>query len=167
MSRNRHIADGTLTSGTAQTADGSSGSITFSDIPAWAKRITLIGTGVSTSAVAAPYVRLGTSGGIVATGYHGGQGYSTSGGACSAGAQTIGLSTGGTAAGTDTKEFVATIINLDGDEWLIQTQVMNDGTNTNVYTGVSGIDLGATLTQVAIQVDSGTLDAGTINIIVE
>ncbi len=57
-----------LTSATAQ-ATTSGTSKDFNSIPSWAKRITVMFSGVSTSGTNAPLVQLGDSGGIEATGY--------------------------------------------------------------------------------------------------
>lgn len=62
-----------LVSGTAVTASGTS--VNFTDIPATAKRITVMFSGVSTSGSSAIQIQLGTSGGIQITGYLGSYGY--------------------------------------------------------------------------------------------
>ena len=57
-----------LTSGTA-VASTSGTSIDFTSIPSWVKRITVMLNGVSTNGSSNILVRLGNSGGVVATGY--------------------------------------------------------------------------------------------------
>lgn len=59
-----------LTQGTA-VASTSGTSIDFTGIPSWAKRITVMFSGVSTSGTSIPLVQLGDSGGIETTGYNG------------------------------------------------------------------------------------------------
>jgi hypothetical protein len=57
-----------LVQATAQ-ASTSGTSIDFTGIPSWAKRITVMLSGVSTNGTSPPVLRLGTSGGIQTTGY--------------------------------------------------------------------------------------------------
>ena len=66
---------GTITSGTAVSASGTS--VDFTGIPSTAKRVTVLFTGLSlnTGGVNPITLRLGTSGGIQASGYTGSQGY--------------------------------------------------------------------------------------------
>jgi len=59
-----------LTLGTS-VATTSGTSIDFTGIPSWVKRITVMLNGVSTNGVEAVGIKLGTSGGIVSTGYVG------------------------------------------------------------------------------------------------
>lgn len=56
-----------MTLATAQNATGTS--VDFTGIPSWAKRITVMLNGVSTSGISNIILRLGTSSGIAATGY--------------------------------------------------------------------------------------------------
>ena len=60
-----------ITSATPVTASGSN--VDFTAIPAGVKRVTLSWFGLSTNGILNPVIRLGTSGGIVATGYLGTQ----------------------------------------------------------------------------------------------
>jgi len=57
-----------ITNGTA-VASTSGTSIDFTGIPSWVKSITVIFNGVSLNASSAPLIQLGTSGGIISTGY--------------------------------------------------------------------------------------------------
>jgi hypothetical protein len=59
---------GRMVVGTAQNSTSGT-SIDFTGIPSWVKRVTVMFQGVSTSGTSAVDVRLGTSGGIQATGY--------------------------------------------------------------------------------------------------
>jgi hypothetical protein len=61
-------AGGSVTSGVA-VASTSGTAIDFTGIPSWVKRITLMLNGVSTNGVAPYILQLGTSSGIVTTGY--------------------------------------------------------------------------------------------------
>ena len=57
-----------ITNGTA-VASTSGTSIDFTSLPNWIKRITVMFNQVSTSGTAYKFIRLGTSGGIVSSGY--------------------------------------------------------------------------------------------------
>ena len=58
-----------ITSGTAVDCTGTS--INFTSIPSWAKRITVMLNGVSTNGSSNLIIQIGTSSGIVSTGYYG------------------------------------------------------------------------------------------------
>jgi len=62
---NSNIVSGTVVASTSGT------SIDFTGIPSWAKRVTVMLNGVSTSGTSFPQVQLGTSGGIETSGYTG------------------------------------------------------------------------------------------------
>jgi hypothetical protein len=66
-------ATGTLSPLVSATAVASTSgtSIDFTGIPSWAKRVTVMFNGVSTSGTSIPIIQLGTSGGIENTGYVG------------------------------------------------------------------------------------------------
>lgn len=53
--------------GTAVTASGTQ--VNFTDIPNWVKRITVMFNGVSTNGTSLMQVQVGTSGGVVSSGY--------------------------------------------------------------------------------------------------
>ena len=57
-----------LVQGTAQ-ASTSGTAIDFTGIPSWAKRITVVLSGVSTNGTSQPMIQIGTSGGVQTTGY--------------------------------------------------------------------------------------------------
>jgi hypothetical protein len=65
---NKTISGGTIVTGTS-VATTSGTVFNFTDIPSWAKRITVMVSGVSTSGTSSVIVQLGTSGGVVSTGY--------------------------------------------------------------------------------------------------
>jgi hypothetical protein len=72
---------GTITSGTAVSASGTS--VDFTGIPSTAKRITVMFSGVSTNGTSIIQVQLGDSGGVETTGYVGGYASNgVSGGKC-------------------------------------------------------------------------------------
>lgn len=160
-------AYGQIKSGTAVTATGTS--VDFTGIPSWAKRVTVLFTGLSlnTGGVNPITLRLGTSGGIQASGYTGSQGY-------------VGGSPASTnmAAGFDMYADTA----AETVSGAITLQLLNSATNLWVATGVAGntaaaymryiggyVTLSGVLTQVRFTNASGaaSFDAGSINILYE
>jgi hypothetical protein len=155
----------TLGVGTAVSASGTS--VDFTGIPSWAKKITVMLSGVSTNGTSIPQVQLGDAGGIETTGYS---------------ATAVGITGVGTSANSFTAGFgliaashLATHtyfgfvqFNLIGsNNW---TAVGNLAIPTVAGTMVAGgKTLSDTLTQVRITTVNGTdtFDAGTINIMYE
>jgi hypothetical protein len=138
-----------LQASTSQSMVGTN--IPFTGIPSWVKRITVMTIGANTS----PTVRLGTSGGIVATGY-------TS-------AVYSALSGNQTSAGTSTTEFTTQgndgafiISNVTGNTWIATGTHANSGNRGSISSGY--IALSSVLTQLQI---TGTYTSGTVNIIYE
>jgi hypothetical protein len=152
-----------LVSGTA-VASTSGTSISFTGIPSTAKRVTLMLSGVSVSASAIVYLRLGTSGGSVSSGYLGASFYLNSGVAIQA--STYWPLDGTNLGAISLRHGVYTIANVTGNTW-----AMSGGTSNSNDTGVSVINgsiaLGGALDRVLIEVTAGTFDAGTINIMWE
>jgi hypothetical protein len=164
------VAEGTLyplVSGTAVTASGTS--VDFTGIPSYAKRVTLMYAGLSlnTGGVNPITFRLGTSGGIVSTGYIGSQGY-------------VGGSPASTlmSAGFELYQDTA----ADALSGALTLQLLNPATNHWVATGVAGataaaylryigghVTLSGALTQIRATTGNGTdtFDAGSINILYE
>jgi hypothetical protein len=164
VARNAAIA-AAVTLGTAQ-ATTSGTSKDFTGIPATAKRITIMFNGVSLSGTASLLVQLGTSGGVVASGYN-----------------AIGMrinmtsTTSGTAstAGFPINNQVATEIvsghmlltHMGGNVWVSS----HAGKISTILAAHGGGDvtLGAVLDRVRITTTNGTdtFDAGSVNILYE
>jgi hypothetical protein len=156
---------GVLTNGTA-VATTSGTSIDFTSIPSWVKRITVTAMGVSTNGITDWGVQLGTSGGIVTTGY---VGNCSNNGTGTLSPTNIALAVYSEQAATTASGSM--VINL-----------ANPLTNTWTFSGVSGttgysfssyygfyVTLPNTLTTVRIATRNGTdtFDAGSINILYE
>ena len=143
-------ANNKLTVPTAQSMIGTDAAL-FSAIPSWVKRITVANFNSNTS----PKIRLGTSGGIVATGYTCVY-YSTL-----AGNQT---SSGSSAVQFDTQSNDGTYIlyNVSGNTWASVSNHANGGNRNTLGTGY--ITLSGVLTQLQL---IGTYTTGTINIFYE
>jgi hypothetical protein len=155
-----------IISSTNKTA--STTSVDFTDIPSWAKRVTVVLTGISLSGTSTIYLRLG-SGSIASSGYLSTTvTFSTSGIASArntAGFEVNNISS--TAATTYSGSIV--FVNQDSNIWVCNGQV-NMPVGTYTHTLVSGyISLGGTLDRVSILSSNltDTFDAGTINILYE
>jgi len=164
---NKTIQGGTITSGTS-VASTSGTSIDFTGIPSWVKRVTVMLDGVSTNGSSLLLLRLGTSGGVVSSGYVG------SGIACQAGnfvfgtTNTSGLLITGTNAASVISHGHAVLTLLGSNNWICsQVTGRSDGNAANF--GGTSIALGGTLDRVRITTVNGTdtFDAGTINILYE
>lgn len=143
-------------------------SIDFTGIPNWVKRITVMFRGISTNGTSGYIVRLGTSGGFVATGYlSSGSAYGGSAGG-SAVAYTTGFGLAGTVVAASTFTGILTIVNISGTFWVSSFS----GAFTDApYTATAGgsVDAGGTVTQIRLTTVNGTdtFDAGSINILYE
>lgn len=151
---------------TAQTASGTS--VDFADIPSWAKRITVMFSGVSVSGASSWLVQIGDSGGIENTGY-------TSSAFIIATSGSTGInSTAGYVIFSDTATYTFSgkmvIDNITSNTW-VSSHTIGSGITLTGLTGFGGgsKSLSATLDRVRITTVNGTdtFDAGTINIMVE
>lgn len=142
-------------------ASTSGTSITFTGIPAWAKRVTVMFSNVSTNGTSVVQVQLG-SGSATTTGYvvANQAGTSTTN-------PTTGFPTYGAAA-SDARSGTLTFTNITGNTWV--------GSGISGNTGGSGVSiqggyiaLAGTLDRVIITTVNGTdtFDAGSINIMYE
>lgn len=152
---------GVVTSGTAVSASGTS--VDFTSIPSWVKRITVMFAGVSGSGTSSVLVQLGTSSGVVTSGY-----VATS---ISSGGGTT-ASTAGfpmqNATASNTMSGIMTIILFDTNAWVSSHSAKNSTTLT-CNGGGNVTNIGGTLDRVRITTVNGTdtFDAGTINILYE
>lgn len=140
-------------------------SVTFTDLPSWVKRITLMVSGVSTNAANNLIVQLGTSGGIVSTGYLSSLGVLSSGAAANTSATNGFLISSSNAASV--VSGVITITNLTSNTWVYSS--VTKSATTVVSMAAGDIALAATLTQIRLTDTAGTgvFDAGTVNILYE
>jgi len=154
-----------ITSATVQ-ASTSGTAIDFGSIPAWAKRVTLLFSAVSTNGTSGLRVRLGDAGGFENTGYAGGNSWADS---------SIALTGAGidiTSGGGDTAARVyhgqMQITNFTGNTW-IAFYVMGRSNDGVVIVGGATKELSEALTQLRVTTINGTdaFDAGSINILYE
>jgi hypothetical protein len=159
-------ATGTLLiSGTA-VASTSGTSIDFTGIPSWVKRVTVVLQGVSTNGSSAYLARLGTSSGVVTTGY-------VSSGNQLNPASSSTSSTAGINFVIDSAGYICTgnivFNNISSNTWVASYTLSLTGVATGSAVGGGQINLGATLDRVRITTVNGTdtFDAGSINILYE
>ena len=136
-------------------------------IPSWARRITLILAGASTTGSATCIVRLGTASGVVTSGYVGG--ITVAGSSVSTANNTSGIGGFSTSAGATTVTGQFVISNVSGNIWVSNGMVYRNGETSSSYSN-GFLDLGVSpLTSVALVVSGffGAFDAGTVNVIYE
>ena len=140
-------------------------SVTFTDLPSWVKRITLMVSGVSTNAANNLMFQLGTSGGIVSTGYLSSLAVLSSGAGASTSATNGFLSASTNAASV--VSGVITVTNITSNTWVYSS--VTKSATTIVSSGAGDITLAAVLTQIRLIDTAGTgvFDAGTVNILYE
>jgi len=160
---------GSITSGTA-VASTSGTSIDFTSIPSYVKRITVMFNGVSTNGSSFPLVQLGTSGGVVTSGYT-----NTAGVIANTSNTTRGtiFTTGVSVAwnsGSSAYTYSGTIVfvTLGSNAWVV-SGVINNPSSPYVAMTAGQVSLGGTLDRVRITTVNGTdtFDAGSINIFYE
>jgi hypothetical protein len=153
---------GQIVLGASATASGKW--VEFENIPPWAKRVTVIFSGVSTNGTSVPVARLGDSGGVEATGYSGTAGsHGNSSPAVSL--YTTGFAFAGSWGGAITVRGSATLVKVDGDTWA-WSAIMGRNDSEGVLYGGGTKTLSGTLDRIRITTVNGTddFDAGTINI---
>ncbi len=155
-----------IVSGTAQ-ASTSGTSIDFTSIPSWAKRITVMLSGVSTNGTSNPIVQLGTSSGVTTSGYVGTG--SEAGATTGATSYTAGFGIR-SAVATNTVQGIITLccLNASTNVW-VASGVTAQPSNAFTHQIAGTVTLAATLDRIRITTVNGTdtFDAGTINILYE
>ena len=160
---------GTIKSGTS-VASTSGTAIDFTSIPSWVKKITVMFSGVSTNGTSPVQIRIGTSGGVVSSGYSGAVSY-FAGGATAQVAFSAGIQTEagtGLAAAAATRNGFVQVGNIAGNTWVFSGALGWGNVAGGSVVG-GAIALSGPLTQVRITTVNGTdtFDAGSINILYE
>lgn len=148
-------------------ASTSGTAIDFTSIPSWVRRITVMLNGVSHSSATTNeiFVRLGTSGGLVTSGYTSGGSYT--GTATAGNNPTAGFGTGGILGSTNILHGIMSICNVTSNTW---TASFSGALSDSAYAYMSGgsIALAGTLDRLSILTSNGaTFDAGNVNILYE
>lgn len=151
-------------------ASTSGTSVDFTGIPSWVKRITVMLNGVSTNGSSFYALRVGTSSGVVSTGYAGGAGdiYVTNTVAINGSSSEIALQGGAPSTG-DSYNGVVTIVNLSGNIWSYSGTIFRTAGTNRSTTTAGTVTLSAALDRVRLTTTGGTdtFDAGSINILYE
>jgi len=157
---------GTIQSGTVQ-ASTSGTSIDFTSIPSWVKRITVMFSGVSTSAASVMQIQLG-AGSVTTSGYLGSAGNFNNASATSVANGTSGIYLLNSGNPANIYYGHATFTTLGSNIW-IASGVLGISNTTNMFVFGGGITLGGTLDRVRLTTVNGTdtFDAGSINILYE
>ena len=154
-----------LVSGTAVTASGTS--VDFNSIPSTAKRITVMFSGVSTNGTSNWLIRLGTSGGVVTSGYAGAGSYN---GASNAGANSTAgfIFIIGGSAQLMHGSMAITLLDASTNRW-VEQGILGDSSQAYCFFSGGSVALSGVLDRVRITTVSGTdtFDAGTVNIMWE
>ena len=153
-----------LTSGTA-VASTSGTSIDFTGIPSWVKRITVMFNGVSTNGTSNILVRLGNSGGVVATGYVSQAAILSASTRSTTGfIITQEMSPGGLLYG----QFICNLQNSATNAWSGSAALDKDD-NNNPWSAGALTTMASVCTTVRITTVGGTntFDAGSVNILYE
>jgi hypothetical protein len=151
-----------IVQGTAVSASGTS--VTFTGIPSWAKRITVMFNGVSTSGTSNTLVRIG-SGSIQSSGYLSGLGYVTTTSSGMLNNATGFIVHGANAAEVQSGMFIIT--SLGSNVW-VGSGSFKFSTLVAGFCG-GDVTLSGTLDRVSITTVNGTdtFDAGSVNILYE
>ena len=154
------IASGTAVASTSGT------SITFTSIPNWVKRVTVMFSGVSISSTASIQAQLG-SGSVTTSGYVTGTGYITSSNSNAITTVTSGIPIYGLgAAYAYTGAFTFTLLNSSTNLWVCNASF--NATSSYFVTSAGSITLSGVLDRLRITTTStDTFDAGSINILYE
>ena len=164
---NKTLNGGALTLMTAVGASGTN--IDFTGIPSWVKRVTVMFNGVSTNGASFKVLRLGTSGGIVATGYQSGVFGGVVSGQFSNSTTDFVLSYTSNSTANSVMHGAFILTNLSGNTWVLNGSYA-EPTQFGVGGAVGGsITLGATLDRLRITTVNGTdtFDAGSISVMYE
>jgi hypothetical protein len=141
-------------------------SIDITGIPSWAKRVTLMFSGVSTTGTSYCRIRLGTSGGIETSGYDAAGGYVAISSTASAAASTAGFDFYGDAAATGGRSGSVMLTNVSGNIWAAQGSICLVG---NIFFVTGSKSLSGVLDRIRLTTVNGTdtFDAGSVNILYE
>ena len=155
-----------LTNGTA-VASTSGTSIDFTGIPSWVKRITLMLYGVQKSTASQILLQLGTSGGIVSSGYAAGTSvYAGSSGGNVGSTAGIPIDLAGSG---DIAYGKIEFTTLGSNIWVATGIFSPTGASSILWFCAGAVTLGGSLTTVRVTTISGsaTFSAGSINILYE
>jgi hypothetical protein len=151
-------------------ASTSGTSISFTSIPAWVEKITVMFSGVSTNGSGNYQIQIG-SGSVATSGYLGSTGYFTSGALASAATTGFLIYSPSGAAVVAHGTTTLTLLNSATNTW-VATSIMASSQAAQMLFGAGSISLAGTLDQLRIigsatGSPADTFDAGSVNIIYE
>jgi hypothetical protein len=160
------MASSVLTSGTA-VASTSGTSIDFTGIPSWAKRITVMFSGVSVSGTASFVLQIG-SGSITSTGYASGSANIYNGGSPQTVTWTTGFILNNASAASELSSGTVVLTLITGNTW-VSAGNLQETTGARTRTSGGNVSLSGVLDRLRITTSNGTdtFDAGSINILYE
>jgi hypothetical protein len=140
--------------------------VDFINIPAWAKRVSVMLSGVSLSSTSRPLIQMGVFSGMVTTGYDSVAVKTSNATAITATSSTAGFVIDSPLA-ANAVIGTLTFSLLSGNYWVGSGVVKTNATSLSQVAGE--VNLGATLETIRITTVNGTdtLDAGTVSILVE
>ena len=158
--RSANIMLGTAVASTSGT------SVDFTGIPSWAKRVTVLFDGVSTSGTSPVMVQLGDGGGIEATGYAAGSFLAQQAQNCVVSQNTTGFTVIPIHAAANLLYGRMSIELLSSNAWLCLGAVWQDAVTVTQQVNAGRKALSAVLDRIRITTVGGTdtFDAGTINV---
>jgi hypothetical protein len=143
-------------------------SVDFTGIPSWAKRITVVLQGVSTNGTSGLMIQVGTSSGLVTSGYSSVADIMEAGVSPSNWTTGFGMeNTTGNSAGWF-RNYTCTLVNISSNNWVFS---IIGGVTVSVGLSIGGgnVSLGGILDRVRLTTLNGTdqFDAGSVNIVYE
>jgi hypothetical protein len=159
---------GAFVAGTA-VASTSGTSITFTSIPSWVKRVTVMFSGVSTNGSSIVLVRVGSSGGVVSSGYSGFASIATNTSSFFTSTAGIPIQPANSSAASYIYSGNVIFTNISGNTWTANGSMGSAGYDTCSAIGGVTPALAGVLDRVSITTVNGTdtFDAGSINILYE
>jgi hypothetical protein len=141
-------------------------SIDFTDIPSWAKRVTVILSGISTSGASIVLLRLGSTS-FAVTGYNA-TGTTWASSSVAGLADTTGFPIGATNAASVVVHGSVRLENISGHVWVASGSLIRTDSVSGLSTGGT-VTLSGSLDRVRLTTINGTdtFDAGSINILYE
>jgi hypothetical protein len=155
-----------LTSGTANTSISGGTVVPFS-IPTWAKRVTVMFSGVSTNGSSSPLVQIGTGGSATTSGYLGSSVNLSNGGSIGVSTYTLGFGLNyANSSNVIHGHMVLTLVT--GNQWTA-SYTFAVASTAGICNGGGSVSLAGTLDYLRVTTVNGTdlFDAGSINIMWE
>jgi hypothetical protein len=153
-----------ITSDTAQTTT-SGNTKSFTGIPTWVNRVTVMLNGVSTAAGSDIYIRIGPVAGVETTGYDSAVSYGGSSVNVTSSTTFSFLVPGAGSGAAYVFNGHAILTRVSGNIWVMSSNIVSTGTNS-YYVASSTKTLAGALSVLSV-ITAGTFDAGSINIFYE